>query len=500
MIKNKRFNTFAFLFILIFFTSCAMDYVDTEISYNTTICDTEDYEINEIADSTIYTSSSELNHIIYELLSLNLSQNSNYINERHRIWSEDIIYLREQVLSRHPKFREGIHRRFSDDEQSLQMALDFDIRIQYLLQNITYITDFEVHVQLQRAIAIFRDSHLGFTLRPYNFTRNLLTYRYPLSFGFFYDGFYLYRSNERFEKALNHRLVYINGIEIDEILYNFSNFWSVENMYGARYAFARAVSLPNFLIALGVSGCQNGTTYTFIDSNGTHFDIYVTIYYDRAEVQNYITMSYRKEGDIPLFYADFDELDLLALNREEATWFEFLEDYGILYIRVHTFRHGTWLRDIIDLIDNGVVQCVIIDVRGNPGGRQDTHDAMFRYIAANIAPDRLFYFIDEGTGSQAIFMASYLKTRHNATIIGQPAKQNINFYISLPSTVIHLNYSNDGIILTLHPIYLSFIHGLDFYDGIFRPHVIIDYTIEDWINNRDPLLDYVKETLIKSKR
>jgi hypothetical protein len=55
---------------------------------------------------------------------------------------------------------------------------------------------------------------------------------------------------------------------------------------------------------------------------------------------------------------------------------------------------------------------------------------------------------------------------------------------------IQLNYSGYRVLVSTGPWIIEE-YRTEPADRVFRPHVLIDYTIDDWVYNRDPMFEYV---------
>jgi hypothetical protein len=322
-------------------------------------------------------------------------------------------------------------------------------------------------------------------------------------FRWLYDGFYLLRAHKDFSAALNHRLIAVNGMCVDDVFAYFTDFWSVENVYGARYSFVYCLMQPDMLNALEIISGREAT-FTFATVNDEMLNITVSeehIIFNRdLWCVQWKTMPdivyYRAAGDIPL------------THRYPAirNWQIFLEEYGLLYIRINafwsfdrcftqTFNGATNILRIRD------VQTVVIDARGNGGGDENPYLRHFQTIANYTPPGRLFYLIDEGTFSAAALAAGYLY-RLGATLVGQPSRQLTEFYAysvyitsgeTHPRFVVKLRYSDYALAVpnVFHTVDMDTINSPDL---ILRPHILIAATIDDWVNNRDPVLDFITES------
>jgi len=401
-------------------------------------------------------------------------------------WSDDIEQFRTHIIRWHPRFA---NRLINERDENLEIREAFDSSIDALLLDIRGLTDFEIKVEMQRSVALLRDNHFFFTGFA-GYTANMRIARYPLMFGYFGDGFYLYRAHADFADALNIRLVAVNGVPIQDVFDEFSRFWSVENIYDAKYQFATLLNAAIILQAIGISDGKQ-VTYTF--DGGVEITATETHNWERMiTTLRWLTsaplVDARADGELPLFHQ----------NLRQNLWHEFVPEYGILYICIRGWVadvQGVFARAVRNTFDENDVTAVIIDARSNPGGDANQFIDLFSHFARNLPEDRLFYFVNEGSNSGSLGAAYFLENI-GAVIIGQPLAQNSDFYwFGSSASRLLLNYSR--LEITPPPTFWSAhqVHGRQPDDGIFRPHIIIGYTIDDWINNRDPFFDYVLERI-----
>lgn len=421
--------------------------------------------------------------------------------ERVRQWTYDIEQVRRQVLTIHPKFTDS---RVSDLERNINMRAAFDASLSALADSVDTLTDFEVSLGIQRALALLEDSHLAFDGQGHgvSFANSLRQDRYPLTFQWLSDGFYLLHVHRDFSDALNHKLFAVNGIGVEALFAEIGSFWGVENIYNARTVFAFFLSKPGILYAIGAAEGRD-VTFTFVGTDGEWFDITLTesdiFFVEDWWLDNRLLsedMVYeRMTGAMPFMYRD------PHINH----WYEYMEAYGILYIRIRAyFPFGDSEVDFIQtfeavetLLATNHVNAVVIDARGNGGGDSRLYIPHFEMIAAHTPTGRLFYFMDEGSFSASLVAAAELY-RLGAVFVGKPSGQLTEFYSYSTVTGVPrdqrfwttLRYSGYTLAVpnTFHTLRDV---GIAPYDLILRPHVLIDSTIDDWINNRDPLLDYV---------
>jgi len=424
----------------------------------------------------------------------------NYVYANMDGWKEDIIQFRNHVFAWHPKF---VDSEVNTLARNIEIGIAFDEHINHLLESVPYITEFEIKAELQRSLALFQDNHLifgaGAQQRAETFLYNLRRNRYPVEFGWFSDGFYLYRTaeDENLTNVLNHRLIAINDIPIQDILFEFGHFMSVENIYDARHQFARDLNIPGILQALNVCDGQQ-TTYTFV--NQYNEAISVTMPDPLPAVLNISTYWLPHVFPIPLIYSrNAGDLPFFLQNAYSAHWHTFIEEYGVLYIRINGYFAWYNQEIIADLIEQinekgSSIRAAVVDARNNPGGATLFYHDLFNALANAVPQDKLFYFMNEGSISAALLGGGYLYEL-GATIVGQPSGQQTDFYGfygSLPFPMWNLIMQNSNFHLAVpNNFHTIRNNGVVAPDLTFRPHVLIEYTIENWVNNYDPYLEYV---------
>ena len=409
-------------------------------------------------------------------------------------WIADVEQFEAHIIRWHPRFA---HRAINQRDENLEIRRQFDAGVAALLADLQTtggggLTDFEIKVEMQRIIALLRDNHFFFTGFA-GYHANMRLVRFPLNFAYFSGenaGVYLIQAREDFAHALNSRVVAIGGVPIDEIFIEFQRFWSVENVYDARYQFATLLNAAIILQAIGVS---NGASATYTFENGVEITVSEANIWERNMTNlrwfpSVPLVDARAEGDEPVFRRNF----------RQNLWHEFLPEYGILFVGIRgwvTDVQGAFARAVQNTFDSNDVQAVIIDARSNPGGDAMQFSELFAHMSRNLPDGRLFYFVNEGSNSGSLGMAFFMENL-GAVVVGQPLAQHPDFYwFGSGVSRVLLNYSR--IELTPPPTFFSALqfYGREPYDSIFRPHVLIDYTIDDWINNHDPLFDFVVEQM-----
>jgi len=497
--------------------------------------------------------------------------------ERNRMWQADLEQLKEAVMQRHAKFWDdsvifvphdvmsaseaGTEVLWLELERNERLRQGFVNAMNSLIADVPNLTDAEIAISMQSAVALLQDNHFNILPQVFFDTDPYLPLEFK-HFGGAGGGFYLTRTTEEFAHVLNHRVTYINGIPISNVAERFRGFVSVENIYNLR---AELASFLDSTLALNVLGLrENGeSTFVFEDSIGNVVEITFTEEHESLERFEFIHG--RVEGELPRF------LHSQGINR-----FYFLEDYGVLYIRIEGYMPTVLMgamemaqdRDVIDfdeleeeireaiaeglfqgivvppigvspedwmsteegrfnweihpdlleVIEQNDIRAAVIDARNNPGGDPAPFFNLFRFLGDNVDEGKLFYFANAGSASASILSAMGMHYM-GATFVGEPLGQNTVFYglttseiesgridrslevelkytgffIDIPNLLAHIEGANVGLTY-LHldfdtKAFLERTPNFEWY--AFRPHVLIEHTIDHWINNIDPLLEYV---------
>jgi len=399
--------------------------------------------------------------------------------------------LRDFIFAQHPRFIDGIFQRsliftanrysdqFSDvyyqqllNQQEEIRAAIYDMTSE-LINEIPNKTEREIIVELQRIFARLKDNHSIFL----DFQELKLEEAYPLRFKLLGDELYLVASSEEFSAFLGYRLISVNNVAIEDIATKYLRYGNIENIYATKPGVEMFISSPIMLEVLKVADSDENT-FTLLSKDGNEVDLTPQV------LQN--------EEEEFVFIRD-RQLLLRNQNADKVKWFVLLEDEEILYIRFNQFHREEGIslrREVANFLETNEnnISAAIIDARYNPGGFQQYTMSVFYHLNNNIPADRIFYFMNESSTSGSTLAAGFMYMR-GATIIGRPSGQGITFFVGgIPD--LELNYSELRFTVS-SGVRSTWEHGYHADDNIIRPHVLINYTLDDWVNARDLSLEYV---------
>jgi len=183
-------------------------------------------------------------------------------------------------------------------------------------------------------------------------------------------------------------------------------------------------------------------------------------------------------------------------------------------------------RDLMNVLANEEVRAIVVDVRGNGGGDMYPFQVLFDTLKEQTLNGMPLYFFIDNASFSAGHVSPLGMRHHGAMIVGEPTGQNAIFYgvmneeffdeegdlesvidpmitlnnsgmmIQIPNVVAHMGSDSNVPFIGGEAVYASFLEqNPDWEFETLRPDVLIPLTLQDWINNNDPLLRYVIEAV-----
>ena len=379
---------------------------------------------------------------------------------RDEKWTKDLEYLRKALPRKHvdPFFN------ISEDE--------FNDEIDNLEEKICDLNDEEITDGIYKITASVGDAHTNAYANYYG--------RFPVQFYYFGNDIYLINTTEKYDQVLNYKLKKINGMEIEHVENLLKPLIPHENEANIKKHLPTFLSRPDILKGVSITDSLDKVDFELEDSNGNEHNIEIEAVNDDNDLNWIVEKNdssyplYRQNGDLNYWYK--------YLEHEKAVYFKYnscFEDEDIGTIKDMT-------DEIFDLIDRGKADKLIIDVRNNSGGSDGYLNELIEGIKArNINnPDKLFVIIGRETFSSAIIEAARLDEETNATLVGEMTSGKPNHYgavgnFKLPNSKISIRYSTKHINIFKNQ------------GNSLMPDVLKEVSIDDYINKKDPVLDYI---------
>ena len=406
---------------------------------------------------------------------------------RDREWEEDILHFARFTLLSHPLLRVTPTRVYPSPDYSLlnrHTLIDFTTEdfheaslkhafldeINKLIVGIPALRDAEIVLYMSSIAALLNDVHTGFLLINL-FQHPIFDEVYPFKFHAFYDGLFVRSAYSSYGHALYSRLLAINGVKIDEIIQRFAYIIPHESEYFVRRMTSEFIFIREMLEFIDVADTIE-TTFTFDDRRGGVFCITTRVFRRNFLQDNMISYS-------------VDRGAFLKHSRPERVWYNYIPEYSMIYLRVHQNSLGERLPQIPAL----PIERFVIDFRNNPGGHWNP---FINQIASHLAEEserisRIYVLIDNYSSSAAVIMPALLRQYfEKVVLVGENANQPPNMFGGgasrrLPNSDLSFRVSTQ--LTRSWPDYLY---------NVLQPDIFIPMTFEDYVNLRDPVLEYIK--------
>ena len=425
---------------------------------------------------------------------------------RDREWEEDIIYFAQTFLFVHPLMRNvqipvtdvqtilhgaPLHA-YTDNFHDAALRTQFLGKIHELIAILPELEDYEIIFSLAEIAALLGDAHTGFRLDRSTF-QAFAPHYYPFAFMHVRDGFFVNRvfavSNRLayYEHALDSRLVAINGVEVSEIMRLLSRVIAHENAYyiPVEVSLFDLMYYSELLIYLGIS-TGGESEFMFESAEGYLFRI------TTSAVSSY------GEMDFETISSAIDREALLKYSRPDWQWYEFLDEYNTLYVRLRNFFgpagfplsaefYLSLAEKTRTILDAGEIDKLVVDLRGNRGGFLEHFEVLFDLIyAERNCINAVYILVDNYTYSSGVIAAAILREYiEGALLLGEPTGQPSNFFAA-PS-MHRLPHSN--ISFSVSRMFFRILPECS--QNALYPDILIPLTFADLKNGHDPALEAV---------
>ena len=295
------------------------------------------------------------------------------------------------------------------------------------------------------------------------------------------DGIYVIDTTDEYKEVLYSKLIKINGQDIKSIKDKITPLVAKENEETIKKALPNYLTIPEILHGVKiVDNIDSEVSFTFENRDGKTFDLNV------APLDT-------KENIAFIINGEYDEsYPLYMQNPTYNYWYKYLEDDKTLYLKYNQCLESNKVgkindfnNEILNFIDNNVDK-LVIDMRDNGGGGQDRLDVIIEGIKNKEINNKNKFFVIVGRNTFSAAIGDVVKWRKetNATFIGQETSGKLNHYgswntFTLPNSKLTVQYST---------IYVN--NGEDESDS-FMPDKTIEISIDDYVNKKDPVLDYI---------
>ncbi len=382
-------------------------------------------------------------------------------------WVEALDFLYKELPRRHKNLYYSISE------------MDYLESIRSLKKAVPGLGSDEIKVQIAKIIASVGDAHTSINIPVY--------YLCPLEFYWFSDGIYSINTSKSAEALLYKKITHIDGMEIEKVIEKLSTIISHENQSYLKSLLPKYLPAIELLYGLKIARKVSGLTVTFQNEKGDHEDWFVNSY----PFHEYVEQLQSNRINIAE-----DKLPLYRKNSGQNYWMEYMDEAKTLYFNYRTCKEmanesvADFGKRLMNFINTSAAEKLVIDMRNNTGGNSTLLDPFIVELKECDKINqigKLFVILGRDTFSSALLNVYSLKNSTNAILVGEPSGGKPNCYGEVQrSTLKHSGFTVIYSTEYYHLIEDDFILSL-------LPDVEKELTMQDYIDNADPCMEYILE-------
>ena len=390
-------------------------------------------------------------------------------------WKEDVLFLKENILKRHPNVYSLISREA------------FEKQFNFIEENIDNWNANKIKIQLMKTVSLMNDGHSIIPPQPaINF--NCL----PFITHKFDDGVYIINSAKSLEHLKGAKLTAIGNMPINKVFEKLEPYIGVENIGGKWDRFPLYSVMTELLFDLGITENSLSAKISYTKDG---IDTIETI-----EGKSYYKWLYfyfspdRKNNQMPFEHK--------MLNN--SYWYDYNSTKKEIYVNVNNLQDQSgesikaFSKRLNDFITKNEVGKTILDLRNNRGGNNFKARHLLKVFRDNPKTNKqgaFFTLISRRTFSAAVNLATLLENQTETIFVGEPTGQGPTQYgdakqVTLP---------NSKILLPLSSLKWQGALPQDNRQSI-APDYTVTYTSKDYLNQIDPALKLIESIKIKQKK
>ena len=380
--------------------------------------------------------------------------------KRNILLREDIEYLRSELPKKHK------------NPFSIITKEEFDKKLTNLYNDIDKLSNSQVFIELGKIITSIGDGH---TMINYWDGKS-----YPLEFYMFNDEIYIINADKSLQDMTYSKIVSIDNISYKEIINELTQQISHENESWLKQALPKRI-LPAYLYGLGIAKNDKYSTF-IVEKNGELKEFEVPISpYGQEPLSNERTND-KLVGKYDRYY------DYVYIEDKNTLYFE----YNVCAEKEQKFKdfNSKMFKDI----ESKNIEKIVIDLRANSGGNSEILNPFTEKLKTYIKEKenvKVYVLVGRVTFSSGMFAIFRIKEAvPGAICIGEPSGGAIDCYgdvkvFNLPNSELPIQYS-----IKYFEFSKTFRYKITEMNA-FIPDILLSPSIDDYINERDVILEYV---------
>lgn len=373
-------------------------------------------------------------------------------------WEPDLQYAKQEMQ------QNEIALKINDD-----LAKTFSTQMDRIIKDLPkYKSDDQVKIDLSKALASIEQVH---TKLEYE-NENVL----PFIIYLYNEKLYVVNTLPQYSNILFAELTEINHQPVAKIMETLKDVVSVDNEQGL------LVEIPSHLVRYSI---LHGLGIVDEDQDNIPVSFLLE---DHTKINSSVPWVYQGDTSLRLINPNKDDLLYKKLRDSNYTYTYLAED-NTLYAAYNScsedpnYSMEQYSDDIVQTINNFPVGKLIIDLRNNRGGNSEVIQPLLEKLS-NIPKiqHRIVVLMGRYSASSAMSAAIELRSRLNATLMGEPVNGDPN----KPGDIRSFKLDESG----LNIIYSTKeFHMLDTKDKGLNPDVYVNTTIEDLRKGIDPVME-----------
>ncbi len=408
---------------------------------------------------------------------------------RHQRWVADIDFFESQYLPESKTF-------------SKEAISDCKILLNRLRTEIDSLDDSELILELSKCVAMANNGHTTIHLSGMK--------KIPIRFYWFSDGLHIIKTATAFSGFLGSKVLAIDSVAVDSVLARLNPYLAGIDRF-KKFTAMNYLSSPEILHGVGISK-KDSLTLTLLKDKDT-----VSVRFGVKEMQN-STYEYETWSDL---YPDTEggwshlkekdePLPLYLKQMPEGVFYKLSETNKIAYFSINAlwYRCEDFEEKIEAFLESLKMTTdydVVIDLRYYTGGNFLIPTELATEPPKIIDDDKKIYLITSNmTFSAGLVTAARIKyfAEDKIVIVGEKVGDNLKFwaegvYYTLPYSGVEIQDSKYEHDWENDTFTLGKTFWVNAFYGVPAKNLKLDKEIQlsfqDYLNNRDPILDWVFE-------
>jgi hypothetical protein len=380
--------------------------------------------------------------------------------KRNILLREDIEFLRNELPKKHK------------NPFSIITKEEFDNKLSNLYNNVDKLNNGQVFIEMGKIISSIGDGH---TKIDYWDGKS-----YPLEFYIFDEEIYVINADKTLQDMMYSKIVSIDNVDYKDIITELTEQISYENESWLKDVLPSRI-MPTFLYGLGIAEGEKSSIFR-VEKNGEIKDFTVPIlpygmpYFGTDKANDKITGKHNINYD-----------------------YKFIEENNTLYFEYNVCAEtGKGFKDfntkMFKDIESKSIKKIVIDLRANSGGNSEVLNPFIDKLKTYIKDNKnvkVYILVGRHTFSAGMFAIFYIKKAvPEAICLGEPSGGAIDRYGDMRN----FNLTNSNLLVRYSTKYFEFSKTFKYKINkinAFIPDILLSPSIEDYINGRDVVLEYV---------